>query len=129
LDRFHCFIEGWKLPRISEDLKINGWTLNVEYFSEIMHELRDKPIYSAIVNDLLEVPAKADTRDTTAVKIIATAYLKLLFPNVNDTSEIYKEDFKNYCLIPAIEKRQIIRRQIHLIDEEFSDEMPDIKID
>jgi ATP-dependent Lon protease len=129
LDRFHGFIEGWKLPRISEDLKINGWTLNVEYFSEIMHELRDKPIYSAIVNDLLEVPAKADTRDTTAVKRIATAYLKLLFPNVNDTSEINKEDFKNYCLIPAIEKRQIIRRQIHLIDEEFSDEMPDIKTD
>lgn len=129
LDRFHGFIEGWKLPRINEDLKINGWTLNVEYFSEIMHELRDKPIYSAIVNDLLEVPAKADTRDTTAVKRIATAYLKLLFPNANDTSEIDKEDFKNYCLIPAIEKRQIIRRQIHLIDEEFSDEMPDIKIE
>ena len=128
LDRFHGFIEGWKLPRISEDLKIHGWTLNVEYFSEIMHELRDKPIYSAIVNDLLEVPAKADTRDTTAVKRIATAYLKLLFPNVNDTSDIDKEDFNNYCLIPAIEKRQIIRRQIHLIDEEFSDEMPDIKI-
>lgn len=128
LDRFHGFIEGWKLPRISEDLKINGWTLNVEYFSEIMHELRDKPVYSAIVNDLLEVPAKADTRDTTAVKKIATAYLKLLFPNVNDISEINKEDFKNYCLIPAIEKRQIIRRQIHLIDEEFSDEMPDIRI-
>jgi len=128
LDRFHGFIEGWKLPRISEDLKINGWTLNVEYFSEIMHELRDKPIYSAIVNDLLEVPAKADTRDTTAVKRIATAYLKLLFPNVNDTSDIDKEDFNNYCLIPAIEKRQIIRRQINLIDEEFSDEMPDIKI-
>lgn len=129
LDRFHGFIEGWNLPRISEDLKINGWTLNVEYFSEILHELRDKPIYGAIVNDLLEVPAKADTRDTTAVKRIATAYLKLLFPNVNDTSEIDKDDFKNYCLIPAIEKRQIIRRQIHLIDEEFSDEMPDIKLE
>ena len=94
-----------------------------------MHALRDKPIYAAIVNDLLEVPAKADTRDTTAVKRIATAYLKLLFPNVNDTSDIDKEDFKNYCLIPAIEKRQIIRRQINLIDEEFSDEMPNIIID
>jgi ATP-dependent Lon protease len=128
LDRFHGFIEGWILPRINEDLKINGWTLNVEYFSEILHELRDKPIYSAIVSDLMEIPAKADTRDTTAVKRIATAYLKLLFPNVNDTTEIDKEDFNNYCLKPAIEKRKIIRSQIHLIDEEFSDEMPDIKV-
>ena len=74
LDRFHGFIEGWKLPRISEDLKINGWTLNVEYFSEILHELRDKSIYSTIVNDLLDIPIKADTRDTNAVKRLATAY-------------------------------------------------------
>jgi ATP-dependent Lon protease len=81
------------------------------------------------VNDLLEVPTKADTRDTTAVKRIATAYLKLLFPNVNDASNIDKDDFRNYCLIPAIEKRQIIRRQIHLIDEEFSEEMPDIRME
>jgi len=128
LDRFHGFIEGWKLPRISEDLKVNGWTLNVEYFSEILHELRDKPIYSAIVNDLIEVPTKADTRDTNAVKRLATAYLKLLFPYVNDSSEVNKEDFKTYCLNPALEKRQIIRRQIHLIDEEFAEEMPNIQI-
>lgn len=128
LDRFHGFIEGWKLPRISENLKINGWTLNVEYFSEILHELRDKPVYATIVNDLLDVPVKADTRDTNAVKRIATAYLKLFFPNVCNASEIKKEDFNNFCLIPAIEKRQIIRKQINLIDQEFSDEMPDIKI-
>ena len=128
LDRFHGFIEGWKLPRINEDLKINGWTLNVEYFSEILHELREKPIYAAVVGDLMDIPAKADTRDVTAVKRIATAYLKLLFPHVNDTSEIDKNDFNDYCLIPALEKRQIIRNQIHLIDEEFSYEMPDIKI-
>jgi len=129
LDRFHGFIEGWKLPRISEDLKINGWTLNVEYFSEILHQLREKSIFSSIVNDLISVPAKADTRDTTAVKRLTTAYLKLLFPHINSSSDINIEEFKNYCLYPAIEKRQIIRSQIHLIDEEFSEEMPDLKIE
>lgn len=128
LDRFHGFIEGWKLPRINEDLKINGWTLNVEYFSEIMHELREKPIYATLVSDLLNIPTKADTRDTNAIKRIATAYLKLLFPHINEASEIDKEEFKMFCLSPAIEKRHIIRKQIHLIDEEFSEEMPDIKI-
>jgi len=127
LDRFHGFIEGWKLPRISEDLKINGWTLNVEYFSEVLHELRDKPIYATIVNDLLDIPIKADTRDTNAVKRITTAYLKLLFPHVNRPADISKEDFNNFCLAPALEKRQIIRKQINLIDEEFSEEMPNIK--
>lgn len=128
LDRFHGFIEGWKLPRISEDLKINGWTLNVEYFSEILHELREKSVYSTIVNDLIDIPAKADTRDTTAVKRLATAYLKMLFPQVSNKEDITKDEFFTYCLKPALEKRQIIRSQIHMIDEEFSDEMPDIKL-
>lgn len=128
LDRFHGFIEGWKLPRISEDLKINGWTLNVEYFSEILHELRDKSIYFSIVNDLLDIPIKADTRDTNAIKRMATAYLKLLYPHINSPSEISKEEFNNYCFLPAFEKRQIIRKQINLIDPEFSDQMPGIKL-
>ena len=128
LDRFHGFIEGWKLPRINEDLKIKGWTLNVEYFSEILHELRDKSSYAAIVSELLEVPTKADTRDTTAIKRLTTAYFKLLFPHISDASEVNIEDFKNFCLDPAIEKRYIVRQQIHLIDEEFSEDIPNIKI-
>lgn len=128
LDRFHGFIEGWKLPRITEDLKVNGYTLNVEYFSEILHELRSAPEYAVTVNDLLDVPTKADTRDTTAVKRLTTAYLKVLFPNVRSALEIDKQDFKTFCLEPAMEKRRIIREQISLIDDEFSPSMPSIKI-
>ena len=33
LDRFHCFIEGWYLPRINKSMIFKGWTINVEYFS------------------------------------------------------------------------------------------------
>lgn len=128
LDRFHGFIEGWYLPRINEDLKVKGYTLNVEYFSEILHELRTSPEYAVTVNDLLDIPARADTRDTTAVKRLATAYLKLLFPNVTNASEINKQDFKDFCLNPAMEKRRIIREQISLIDDEFTPNMPEIKI-
>jgi len=128
LDRFHGFIEGWELPRITEDLKVNGYTLNVEYFSEILHELRRAPEYAVAVNDLLDVPTKADTRDTTAVKRLATAYLKILFPNITNASEIDKKDFNDFCLEPAMEKRRIIREQISLIDDEFSPNMPEIKI-
>ena len=40
LDRFHCFIEGWHLPRINKSMIFKGWTVNVEYFSEILHTLR-----------------------------------------------------------------------------------------
>ncbi len=128
LDRFHGFIEGWRLPRINENLKVRGYTLNVEYFSEILHSLRGLSDYAAIASELLDIPRAADTRDTTAIKRLTTAYLKLLFPNVKETSDISKHDFEIFCLKPALEKRGIIRKQISLIDSEFREDLPDIKI-
>lgn len=128
LDRFHGFIEGWYLPRMKEELKINGYGLNVEYFSEILREMRTQPQFSNIVRNLLDIPPESDTRDTKAIIKIATAYLKLLFPNVRDVNDIDKEEFKRYCLDPAINMRGIIKYQISLIDMEFTDKLPDIKI-
>ena len=128
LDRFHGFIEGWHLPRIRENLKIKGYTLNVEYFSEVMHAVRGVADYDVIVGEMLEVPSKADTRDVTAVKRLSAAYLRLLFPQVHQTKDISPEDFDTYCLQPAIEKRSIIRRQAHLLDSEFKEDMPDISV-
>jgi len=128
LDRFHGFIEGWQLPRIKEDLKANGYALNVEYFSEILHSLRDDSSYNTIVSELLDIPKNSDTRDTTAIIKLTTAYLKLLFPHISSASEINKEEFEKFCLNMAFTKRSIIREQIHLIDDEFRKEMPYIKI-
>lgn len=120
VDRFHGFLKGWELPRMNDDLKICGWALNSEYFSTIMHELRDDPSYRAVVDALVDVPERADTRDTEAVKRICTAYLKLLFPNVQRPSDITKQEFKTYCLAPAMEMRSIIKIQLGLLDpDEF----------
>ena len=117
LDRIHGFIKGWDLPRMNDDLKVCGWALNSEYFSAIMHEIREDPSYRAIVDELIEMPPKADTRDTEAVKRIATAYLKLLFPNVRQPSDISPRDFNRYCLRPAMDMREIIRIQMGIVDE------------
>ncbi|WP_018963722.1 BREX system Lon protease-like protein BrxL [Coprothermobacter platensis] len=128
LDRFHGFIEGWYLPRINEDMKVSGYTLNVEFFSEVLHKLRDKGEYAAIVDEMLYIPPKADTRDVTAVKRLCSAYLKILFPHVTDPSGITKEEFETYCLKPALEKRAIVKKQIHLMDPEFREAIPDIVV-
>ena len=126
LDRFHGFIEGWKLPRIKENLKVRGYTLNVEYFAEILHSLRSLADFASTVNDLIEVPKDADTRDTVAIKRLCTGYMKLLFPNVVNAGDIDKDDFKNFCLNPALEKRGIVRKQIHRMDIEFAEDIPNI---
>ena len=119
VDRIHGFIKGWDIPRMNDDLKISGWALNSEYFCSILHLLRDDASYRAIVDKIVEVPEKADTRDTEAVKRIATAYLKLLFPNVRSVEDVNPKRFLRYCLRPARNMRQIIKRQMGILDTEF----------
>lgn len=119
IERFHGFIKGWNIPRMNDDLKISGWALNSEYFCSILHELREDMNYRAIVDELIEVPEAADTRDTEAVKRIATAYLKLLFPNVREPKEISAREFKRYCLDRARKMRDTIKYQLGVLDEEY----------
>ena len=119
IDRFHGFIKGWNIPRMNDDLKISGWALNSEYFTSIMHDFRDDFTYRAIVDQLIEVPEKADTRDTEAVKRITTAYLKLIFPNVQKPTDISSNDFRRYCLSRAVKMRETILYQLGILDREY----------
>ena len=126
LDRFHGFIEGWLLPRITNDMALCDWTLNVEFFSEVLHQLRTATEYATIVNQSIAVPEGADMRHLKAVKRISSAYLKLLFPHVLKKEDMDIAEFYTYCLKPAVHRRDIIRRQCANIDREssFSKPMP-----
>lgn len=135
MDRFHGFIEGWKLPRLNQSHIMEGWTLNTEYFSTILHLLRPIPEYDAMFDDLVEINEDCDLRDKKAVKRLTSAYHKLLFPHVRSVNDIVEEDLENfkqlyahYCLEPAVASRSIIRQQCHLIDKEFKSEMGEFKV-
>lgn len=124
LDRFHCFIEGWYLPRVNKGMIYRGWTINVEYFSEILHTLRTQNIYGLIFDSIVGCDKNADTRDFNAVKRTTVAYMKLLFPQWIHVEDVNLDDFETYCLQPAVHRRGIIKEQCHYIDEEFKTTMP-----
>lgn len=135
MDRFHSFIEGWKLPRLEAGSILEGWTLNAEYFSGVLHYLRTETEYQTIFDDLVEYDDSCDLRDLKAVRKVATAYAKLLFPQVKSLTDLAQEDvdayrllYKEYCLDPAVYRRGIIRQQCHLIDKEFGQDMPEFRI-
>ena len=131
LDRFHGFIPGWEIPRLTTGLIAKGWAINTEYFAEVMHALRDDLSYAAVVDAMLDIPPKADKRHTTAIKRLCTAFLKLLFPHVQSPAAIRREDFLDYCLKPAMEMRSVIYKQLCIIDpKEYavaSKAIPEIK--
>ena len=126
LDRFHCFIEGWYLPRINKSMIYKGWTMNMEYFSEIMHTLRVQNTYSELFDKLVDYDRQAGMREFTAVKRIATAYIKILFPHWTTIEDVNLDEFDTFCLQPAIHRRGIIQQQCHYIDPEYKAEMPAI---
>lgn len=114
---------------MNEDMKAHGWALNSEYFSSVMHELREDASYRSIVDKLLILPPKADLRDTEAICRMCSAYMKLLFPNVRSVDDINPFEFDCYCLQPAIEMRSIIIYQKGLADPKEAGKMaPDIRV-
>ncbi|MCD8005835.1 MAG: BREX system Lon protease-like protein BrxL [Oscillospiraceae bacterium] len=122
LDRIHGFIKGWDIPAMSDDLKVSGWALNSEYFCTILHELRNDVTYRTIVDQIVEVRSPNPyVRHTEAVKRIATAFLKLLFPNVRCAQDVDLREFNRYCLRPAVQMRSIILKQLCMIDKSYKD--------
>ncbi len=107
---------------MKDNLKVSGWALNSEYFCSVMHMLRDDASYRAIVDALVDFSDDAYVRHTEAVKRIATAYLKLLFPNVRSVADVYPKEFMKYCLRPAIKMRKTIWRQLSILDAEYKNQ-------
>ena len=50
---------------------------------------------------------------------MATAFLKLLFPHVRNEFDVDRMEFRDYCLLPAMKMRQIIKLQQGMIDREY----------
>lgn len=127
LDRFHLFIPGWQLPKISEGQIYYGWAIDAEVFSEYLHYMRIETYSQSIFDELVQYDKKtAYVRHAKAVHKIADAYCKLLFPHVKSLADLSKEDldvfkdlYKEYCLNPAIEARLYIYNQCKLVDNEY----------
>ena len=81
-----------------------------------------------LFDELVACDKNADTRDFNAVKRIAVAYMKLLFPHWTHVCDVNLDDFDTYCLQPAIRRRGIIKEQCHYIDVEFKTTMPNFWI-
>src|SRR5205814_2310811 len=51
-DRFHAFIPGWELPKISDDVLADGVGLLGDYFGEVLCELRKDLAFDDYVKTL-----------------------------------------------------------------------------
>lgn len=137
MDRFHLFIPGWMLPKITVDQIYYGWAIDAEVLSEYMRYMRTETYSQKIFDQLVKYDKKsAYVRHAKAVRKVATAYCKLLFPHITSLDNLSEEDlatfkrlYKEYCLLPAIEARTYIYNQCKIVDAEYKNyTMPEFVI-
>ena len=116
IDRLHGIIPGWEMPRVSKDTPSNRLGLKGDFFGEVLHQLRKEIRYADYVKLNMHLTGSDDLRDRKAISRLATAYLKVLFPNLQLTDEEFTEN----CVCPAVELRQQVRDELHKMDAEYA---------
>jgi ATP-dependent Lon protease len=81
IDRIHGIIPGWEIPKIkkSEVHLSKNYGFSVDYFSEILHELR-KLDFTPLIRSMIELN-KVTIRDEIGIYRTASGLAKILFPN------------------------------------------------
>ncbi len=115
VDRIHGLLAGWEMERITTDTPSRSLGFKGDFFSEILHILRAQMIYGEYVSENLRLRNCDDLRDRKAIARLATGYLKLLFPDLSPMPE----QFREYCVRPAVALRQRVRDELHRMDPEY----------
>lgn len=123
LDRFHALLPGWDVRKVSKECLCDGLALKADYFGEVLHALRNRGEYLTWVRE--HARSSGNLRDITAVERLASAYLKLLFPDLETADPAA---FGEHCLEPAKALRRRIRSQMALVDEEYSEQLAEIEV-
>lgn len=106
LDRMHCYLPGWEIPKFRPEHFTNDYGFISDYLSEFIRELR-KEQYGDAIDHYFRLGKNLNQRDTIAVRRMADGYLKLLYPDGNFTKEEVEE-----VLQISLEMRRRVKEQL-----------------
>ena len=105
LDRIHCYIPGWEIPKYRPEFFTNDYGFITDYFSEIMRELR-KISYADGYTHYYRLGNNLNQRDVIAVKKTVSGMIKLIHPDGKFDKESVEE-----ILRFALEMRRRVKEQ------------------
>lgn len=105
LDRIHCYIPGWEIPKYRPEFFTNDYGFITDYFSEIMRELR-KISYADAYTHYFKLGNNLNQRDVIAVKKTVSGLVKLIHPDGRYNRENVEE-----ILRFALEMRRRVKEQ------------------
>lgn len=109
LDRMHCYIPGWEIPKYRPDFFTNEYGFITDYLSEFMREMR-KEQFSDVSDNYFRFGSNLNQRDVIAVRKMISGFTKLLYPN----GEYSKEEISEIVTI-SLELRRRVKEQMKKI--------------
>lgn len=109
LDRMHCYIPGWEIPKYRPDFFTDDYGFITDYLSEFMREMRKEP-FSDVTDKFFRLGSNLNQRDTIAVRKMIAGFAKLLYPD----GEITKEDAREILEV-SLELRRRVKEQLKKI--------------
>ena len=110
LDRMHCYIPGWEIPKFRPEHFTNDYGFITDYLAEFVRELR-KEQYGDAIDQYFRLGSNLNQRDTIAVRKIVDGYLKLVYPN----GQFNKEQLEEILQL-ALELRRRVKEQLKKLD-------------
>lgn len=93
LDRMHCYIPGWEIPKFRPDHFSDDYGFITDYLAEFIRELR-KEQYGDALDRYFHFGKNLNQRDTIAVHKMVGGFIKLLYPDGVFTKEQLEEILK-----------------------------------
>lgn len=106
LDRMHCYLPGWEIPKFRPEHFTNDYGFITDYLAEFIRELR-KEQYGDALDRYFRLGKNLNQRDTIAVRRMVDGYLKLVYPD----GEFTKEDLEEVLRL-ALEMRRRVKEQL-----------------
>ena len=106
LDRMHCYLPGWEIPKFRPEHFTNDYGFISDYLAEFIRELR-KEQYGDAIDHYFRLGKNLNQRDTIAVRRMVDGYLKLIYPDGEFTKEELEEVLKL-----SLEMRRRVKEQL-----------------
>ncbi|WP_288885365.1 protease Lon-related BREX system protein BrxL [uncultured Eubacterium sp.] len=106
LDRMHCYIPGWEIPKFRPEHFTNDYGFITDYLAEFIRELRKEQFGDAI-DKYFKLGKNLNQRDTIAVRKMVGGLIKLIYPS----GEYTKEELEEVLKI-SLEMRRRVKEQL-----------------
>lgn len=116
MDRIHCYLPGWDVPKMSRELTTNHFGLVSDFFSECMTSLRFQSRVS-VMQSRVYLGGALSGRDTNAVNKTVSGLLKLMYPDAE--LSVSDEDLEWATRLGLEVRRRVKEQQKRIGSAEF----------